>query len=282
MVHTLPIGELYIQQQGKGFPVLCLHGHPGSAATMSVFTARLSRRFWTLAPDLRGYGQSRQVASFSMSEHLLDLQAMLDRFSIERCAVLGWSLGGILALELALKCPERIGGLILVATAAKPRSNHPAVTWADLLYTGLASASNWLQPGKRWHRELFGKRSLYRYLLQQHTETSYRYLARWGISAYLQTSNAARQALSDALQSGYDRLADVSQVQCPTLVLAGECDRHITASSSYETAEQLPHSCWRCYPETAHLFPWEIPQQVLTDIDAWFDTHQTAIEYQKR
>jgi pimeloyl-ACP methyl ester carboxylesterase len=274
MVHTLPVGELYLQQQGSGFPVLCLHGHPGSASAMSVFTHHLSQRFWTLAPDLRGYGRSRQDASFSMSDHLRDLTALLDRLAIERCVVLGWSLGGILALELAWQCPERIGGLILVATAAKPRSNHPPVTWQDLLYTGLAAASNWLQPGKRWHRELLGKRSLYRYLLQQHTELSYRYLARWGISAYLQTSAAARQALSAALHSGYDRLADLSQIQCPALILAGECDRHITAASSYETAQKLPGSSWQCYPETAHLFPWEIPQQVLTDIDVWFDVYQ--------
>lgn len=265
--------QLNVNVKGKGFPILCLHGHPGSGQCMSVFTDRLSQRFQTFSPDLRGYGSSHTTENFDMEDHLADLEALLDRFGIQQCLVLGWSLGGILALELAIRYPQRVTGLILVATAARPRGNHPAIAWDDYLYTGIAGIINWLIPSWQWNINTFGKRSLFRYLIQQHTATAYRYLASDATPAYLQTSSAATGALNKALRTGYNRLAELSQIECPCLILAGEADRHITSESSLETARHLKDAQWYCYPNTAHLFPWEIPDQLLADIDEWIDSH---------
>jgi len=270
--------QLYVDTQGKGFPILCLHGHPGNGGSMSVFTQHLAQRFQTIAPDLRGYGKSRFKGDFEMSEHLIDLETLLDRLEIKHCLVLGWSLGGILAMELALKFPQRVSGLILVATAAYPRSSHPSISWQDNLYTVIASIINWLQPGVQWNIETFGKRSLYRYLVQQHTPATYQYLASGAMPAYLQTSAAATKSLNKALRSRYNRLGDLEKIQCPSLVLAGAVDRHITAESSQETAQHLQNSQWHCYPNTAHLFPWEIPHQVLDDIDNWISLNPQVME----
>ncbi|MEB3337475.1 MAG: alpha/beta hydrolase [Leptolyngbyaceae bacterium] len=264
---------LKVHEQGQGFPVLCLHGHPGTGQSLSVFTNHLSGRFKTLAPDLRGYGESQTSQPFQMDDHLLDLEAVLDRYQVSDCLVLGWSLGGILALELALKLGSRVKGLILIATAARPRGSHPPITWADNFYTGLASILNRLQPGWQWNIDTFGKRSLYRYLIQQHTPTAYRYLAEEAMTAYLRTSRAATQALSAALKAGYNRLEVLPQIQCPCLVLAGSSDRHITPESSLETAQNLTDAQWHCYPNTAHLLPWEIPELLLKDIDDWMLMH---------
>ena len=266
---------LATQIRGQGYPVLCLHGHPGSAQCMSVFTDSLGDRFQTIAPDLRGYGKSRVQSDFELEDHLTDLEALLDRLKLDRCLILGWSLGGILAIELALRFPERISGLILVATAAKPRGNHPPISWQDNFYTGVASILNKLNPGWRWNIETFGKRSLYRYLIQQHTSVAYQYLADEAFPAYLGTSSAANQALWNAQirRRNYDRLADLSQIQCPSLLMAGAEDRHITAQSSLETARYLPNCEVHCYPNTAHLFPWEIPAEVRNEIDQWIDQH---------
>lgn len=261
--------RLYTLVQGQGFPILCLHGHPGSGQSLSVFTQPLSARFKTIAPDLRGYGGSRAQTDFVMTDHLSDLTALLDRHCINRCLVLGWSLGGILALELALQSPERVSGLILVATAARPKSSHPAIVWQDNAYTGIASILNWFHPGWQWNIDTFGRRSLYRYLVQQHTPAAYHYFAKEALPAYLRTSSRATQALFMAFQRGYNRLTDLPAIQCPCLVLAGADDRHITAASSLETAQALPDAEYHCYPNTAHLFPWEIPAVVRADIDRW-------------
>ncbi|QLE55041.1 alpha/beta fold hydrolase [Nostoc sp. TCL26-01] len=272
--------NLHVHIQGQGFPILGLHGHPGSGQSLSVFTNHLSKRYKTIAPDLRGYGKSRFHGNFTMQAHLTDLEALLDRLQIEKCLVLGWSLGGILAMELALRLPQRITGLILVATAARPRGNHPPITWQDNFYTGVAGLVNCIRPSWRWNIETFGKRSLFRYLIQQHTPTAYKYIATAAVPAYLQTSAAATRALYTALRLGYNRLSDLEQIDCPSLVLAGAQDRHITSESSLETAQHLQNSQWQCYPNTAHLFPWEIPQQVLSDIDCWLAKHPQVISSQ--
>jgi len=265
--------QLQVEVQGEGYPVLCLHGHPGNGRSMAVFTQMLSPRFRTIAPDLRGYGQSQTQQPFEMTTHLDDLTYLLQELKVENCLVLGWSLGGILALEMALRYPQRVSGLILVATAARPRGSHPPITWADNTYTVIASLLNRLAPGWQWNIETFGKRSLYRYLIQQHTPDAYKRLADEALPAFLETSSLAHQALNRALQEGYNRLADIASIQVPSLVLCGECDRHITAASSQETAQHLNRSQIKTYPHTAHLFPWEIPDQVLQDIDTWLQQH---------
>lgn len=236
---------------------------------MSVFTNPLSKRFKVLAPDLRGYGQSQTSKPFTMTDHLLDLEQLLAQQQIDRCLILGWSLGGILAMEMALRFPDRVSGLILVATSARPWGDHPAVTWQDNALTGLAAIVNRLSPGWQFNIDMLGKRSLFRYLIQHHTPETYSYLAQFAMPAYLQTSRQATEALFQAIRQGYNRLADLPQIQCPCLVLAGSCDRHITAASSQEMLSYFPNAQWRCYDNTAHLFPWEVPSQVLADIDQW-------------
>lgn len=275
--HSAAVFPLKTVCQGAGYPILCLHGHPGSGQSMSVFTQHLAQRFQTLAPDLRGYGKSRPVQPFMLGQHLDDLIGLLDRYELPQCLVLGWSLGGIFAIELALRVPERVSGLILVATAARPWGNHPPVSWQDNLFTGIAGILNRIRPGWQWNIDTFGKRSLFRYLIQQHTPQAYWHLAYEALPAYLQTSAAADRALTQALRQGYNRLPDLDQIQCPALVLTGAEDRHITAPSSLETAQALPNCQSYCYPNVAHLFPWEIPQQVLQDIDAWLAQHPEAI-----
>jgi len=236
---------------------------------MEVFTQGLGHRFQTLAPDLRGYGRSRTRQDFSLADHLRDLEELLDRQNIGPYWILGWSLGGILALEMAMRHPDRVQGLILIATAARPRSNHPPTVWQDDLYTAIASLINVLIPGWGWNIRSFGQKSLYRYLLETHTPATYRYLARYALGAYLRTSPQAHRALRQALGQRYDRTADLPRILCPCWVAAGENDRHITAAASEETARLLPQATWQLYPHTAHLFPWEIPHQMLQDIEAW-------------
>jgi pimeloyl-ACP methyl ester carboxylesterase len=244
---------------------------------MSVFTQHLSDRgLRVIAPDLRGYGRSQRQQPiqqpFAMLEHLTDLVNLLENSHIERCIILGWSLGGILAIELALKLnelhPGKIAGLILIASAAKPCNSHPPVPWWQVVNTGLAVLAHRLLPRSRLARWL-GKRSLLQYLIQQHTNFAYDRIANEGTRAFLQTSKFATKALFDAMRQGYDRTPDLGRIQVPCFVIAGECDRHITAASSYETAKLLPNSTWICYPQVAHLLPWEIPTQLMADIDRW-------------
>jgi pimeloyl-ACP methyl ester carboxylesterase len=265
--------ELNTEIKEQGYPILCLHGHPGSAASMSVFTNYLAQKYQTITPDLRGYGRSRYQKQFLIQQHLTDLAELLDKHQIDNCLLLGWSLGGIIAMELALTMPERFKGMILIATAAHPLSSHPQPTWQDLLFTGIGGIVNYLKPGWQWNIDTFGKRSLFRYLINNHTPESYSYLAKAGVPAYFQTSKAANTALFTAIRQGYNRLEDLHQIDIPCLMLSGECDRHITADASQKTAQHLNNCQYINYPQVAHLFPWEISTQVLRDIQQWLDRY---------
>ena len=265
--------KLNTEIKGQGYPVLCLHGHPGCIASMSVFTNFLSQQYQTITPDLRGYAKSRYQQNFAMQDHLTDIIALLDKHQIEQCLVLGWSLGGIIAMELALAQPTRFSGLILIATAAHPLSSHPRETWQDLLFTGIGGIVNYLKPAWQWNIDTFGKRSLFRYLIQNHKPEVYHYLAKEAVPAYLQTSKAAQNALFTAIRQGYNCLEHLDQIKIPCLMLAGECDRHIIPFASQKTAEHLSNCAYKNYPQVAHLFPWEIPDLVLADIQQWLDRY---------
>ena len=222
----------------------------------------LPRRWlWILEPTrliCEAMAAAARRYPFEMTRHLEDLEELLDRYQIESCLVLGWSLGGIFAMELALRRPHTVRGLILIGTAARPHGSHPPISWQDNVVTGAAGPLNWALPGDPLAIAL-GRKSLFRYLIRQHTPEAYRYLAQRGAPAYLRTSRRAESALFSAIRAGYNRLPDIKTLQIPSLMLCGECDRHITAESSLETARALPDCQVHCYPDTAHLFPWEIP-----------------------
>lgn len=260
--------ELSIEHRGRGLPILCLHGHPGTGRCMRVFTDALAPDFQTIAPDLRGYGRSRTAAPFAMEQHLEDLSSLLAQLD-QPCLVLGWSLGGILAMELALQHPEQIAGLILVSTAARPVGRHPAITWQDNLLTGIAGVLNWLIPGWSWNISTFGQRSLFRYLVSQHSGQAYCHIAREGTPAFVQTSALASRALTMALRQGYNRLGELHRIHQPCLMLAAANDVHITPEASQETAITLPSCEWHLYDNVAHLMPWEIGEQICDDIRHW-------------
>jgi pimeloyl-ACP methyl ester carboxylesterase len=259
--------------RGHGDPMLCLHGHPGSGRSMSVFTDHFADRYTTIAPDLRGYGKSRSNAPFVITDHIDDLVRLLDQQNIDRTLLLGWSLGGIFAMELALRYPDRVSGLILIATAARPWGDHPPITTKDNLLTGVAGLINLVKPGWNWNINTFGKRSLFRHLITQHTPAAYEFLARDAVYAYLKTSRHAHQALNSAIRQGYNRVPDLGQIQCPTLMLIAEHDRHIAPAASRETAKAIPDCEWECFADTAHLLPWEIPQHLTGRIDDWILQH---------
>ena len=265
--------ELAVERRGQGMPMLCLHGHPGTGQCMSVFTDDLAPHFQTIAPDLRGYGRSRTNQPFSMEQHLEDLSVLLDCLD-QPCLLLGWSLGGILAMELALRHSEKIAGLILISTAARPVGCHPPITWKDNLLTGIAGILNWLVPGWSWNIATFGRRSLFRYLISQHSRGAYSRIAQEGTPAFLQTSTLANQALNKALRQGYNRLGELHHIPQPCLMLAAANDVHITPGSSKETAITLPNCEWHLYDNVAHLMPWEIGSQLCGDIKHWLQKHE--------
>lgn len=105
-------------------PLLLLHGFTGSIAQWAEARPLLAAERAVIAYDLRGHGRSdapEDPATYTMAAYADDLRDLLDALGVRRADVLGSSFGGMVALEFALRHPQRVRALILSDTSAGPR-----------------------------------------------------------------------------------------------------------------------------------------------------------------
>ena len=112
-----------VREAGSGTPVLYLHGAEGPLAGWPPFLESLSAGYRVIAPDLPGFGQS---SGGDRMDTVLDLtiylQDLLDSLGLDRVAIVGHDLGGMVAAELAATADRRVKALVLIA---------PLGLWAD-------------------------------------------------------------------------------------------------------------------------------------------------------
>jgi len=117
----VPTVRLVHDDVGSGPPVVLVHGHPFDASMWRPQQASLGTEFRLVAPDLRGYGRSPATSgTVSMAELAQDVWALLAELEIHDVAVVGLSMGGLVAMEMAIAQPERVWALGLVAATAQP------------------------------------------------------------------------------------------------------------------------------------------------------------------
>ena len=105
------------REAGQGPVLLLVHGMAGSSSTWRYVIPLLAKRFTVIAPDLLGQGQSdRPRSEYSLGAHANTLRDLLDALGHERATVVGQSLGGGVAIQLAYQFPERCERLVLVSS----------------------------------------------------------------------------------------------------------------------------------------------------------------------
>lgn len=109
-------GELHALTWGDtGELIVAIHGISASAVSIQPLADRLADRFRLVAPDLRGRGGSAELPGpFGMATHARDVTDLLDALGADRAIVLGESMGGYVAVQLAISHPERVARLVLV------------------------------------------------------------------------------------------------------------------------------------------------------------------------
>jgi len=111
--------SLYYETHGKGHPILLIAGLNSDNASWTGVCGKLAKHFRVIAFDNRGSGRSDTSKKIlSIREMADDAIGLLDYLQIKKCHVIGHSMGGYIAQELAINYPERVGGLILEATAS--------------------------------------------------------------------------------------------------------------------------------------------------------------------
>jgi len=111
-------GQMYYEVDGKGEPLLLIHGVRGSLRNWQYLRPHLRKHFRVILPELRGHGRSSPLTEITkVPAFAEDMLALLDALDLEKCLIAGHSIGGFIAQQIALDSPERVKKLILIATA---------------------------------------------------------------------------------------------------------------------------------------------------------------------
>jgi len=109
--------ELAYTRQGKGNPLVLLHGFPLDHHIWDAILPSLEDTFELIVPDLRGFGESTTVDTpYTMDDFASDIAGLLDHLGIQKTAIAGHSMGGYVSLAFARLFPDRVTGLALVAS----------------------------------------------------------------------------------------------------------------------------------------------------------------------
>lgn len=131
--------KLHSSISGQGFPLLLVHGLFGMGDNLAMIARPLSDHFQVHSLDLRNHGRSPRAASMSFSEMASDLVEYMDQNAVDSAHVLGHSLGGKVAMQLALSAPGRVAKLIVadIAPVSYPQRGHDEI-FAGIRAVGLA------------------------------------------------------------------------------------------------------------------------------------------------
>jgi 2-succinyl-6-hydroxy-2,4-cyclohexadiene-1-carboxylate synthase len=248
---------LHVEEQGDGAPLLLLHGFMGSTeawvARARVFAASGLR---TIAVDLIGHGQSdapADPARYGMERCVADLIEVLDQLRLPRAAVLGYSMGGRVALHLASAVPERVSALVLESASpglADPLDRERRIASdealaAGLMRDGLAAFVD------RWERQpLFASQQSLPPDERDRLRAQRLHQRPLGLANSLRGCGTGRQP------SLWDRL---SAVTMPTLVLVGALDEKFRTIGQL-MVDALPRARLVVVPGAGHTVHLERPR----------------------
>lgn len=105
--------QLYYEEMGTGKPLVMIHGGLLDRRMWDGQFAFFAKSFRVIRYDARGHGLSKAPAG--TYSHHEDLKRLLDGLEVEKAAIMGLSLGGYIAIDFALACPDRVGALVLAA-----------------------------------------------------------------------------------------------------------------------------------------------------------------------
>ncbi len=246
---------------GEGEPLVLVHGLGGSAANWLALAPLLLPGRRVIVPELPGHGGSEALpAGASLNAFADSVASLLDGPS----AVVGHSLGGAIALRLAIRRPELVRSLVLAGAAGISSGSNRARY--SLAITGLVKPGRKIAP----YRRRIARSALLKTVV----------FGRWGASdppalppeiaeAFLSgparhtdTVSAARALVRD------DPRPDLDRVRCPTLVLWGARDHQLPLGDAFEYARRL-RAPLRAIADCGHLLIGERPDACADAIESF-------------
>lgn len=266
--HTLQVGQLKVRTlvQGEGSPLILIHGAGGSGSGWLTCIGPLSARHRVYAPDLPGHGRTGKALSgnYSFSDFPQFMLNLMAELGIERAHLAGHSLGGAIALQMALEHPSRVGKLVLISSAGLGREIKPLVRLASIPMLGDFLASFGYTPDvKEYARRVRSEVINASHITDELMETIY------GIeqspTQYKTTLRILRtfvdwRGQKPSIQGPI--LKSLPSITNPTLMIWGRQDDLIPWEHGQRAAQRMPNCCLEVLDACGHLPMFEYPETV--------------------
>lgn len=236
--------------RGSGEPLLLIHGLGYGRWGWQPVADPLADEFRVVMYDNRGLGESEvPPGPYTVRQLTADAVAVLDAAGVERAHVVGTSLGGMVAQELAISFPERVERLVLACTTPGGPASHPMPQQTiDLLLEAAQLpvdvairrfVENALAPGAAEARPELVER-----------------IVELRLASPLDPGGWRAQAAAGAAFDALDRL---DRIEAPTMVVTGTDDTVVDWRNSQLLVDRIPGARLEVFPGTGHLFFWEEP-----------------------
>ncbi|MCW2959314.1 MAG: alpha/beta fold hydrolase [Solirubrobacterales bacterium] len=245
---------------GTGEPLLLIQGMSGTHLSWGQpFVSALRDDFQTVAYDHRGIGLSPAVSDpFTIADLADDAAVLLDRLGWETAHVLGISMGGMVAQELALRHADRVRTLSLGCTYCGGPGSATAPT-ATIQKLGVAMTSGDREAAIKVGYEVNVSSAFRR---DPANFEAFRAMA-YAAPAKIATIMLQMQAIG-----AFDVQARLPEIEQRTLVLHGTEDRMLPAANGELIASRLPSAELQLWEGVGHMFWWEQPQRAADAVRA--------------
>jgi pimeloyl-ACP methyl ester carboxylesterase len=243
--------------------VLLIHGMAGSATTWERVMPALAERFTVVAPDLLGHGQSeKQVGDCSLGAFASMLRDLLLVLGHEHVTVVGQSLGGGIAMQMAYQFPERCERLVLVGSGGLGREVNPLLRLLSLPGSDTVlklATSEPIRDGVQAVGRLARQLGLEPQPALGELWRSYESLADTATrSAFLRSLRAVIDSRGQAI-SATNRLHLAAEV--PTLIVWGDADPIIPVEHAHAAHDAIRGSQLHVFEGVGHFPHVEVPEQ---------------------
>ena len=254
--------QVHYRDEGKGFPLLLLHGAFSSLHTFNGWSRELARDFRIIRMDLPGFGLTGHINGTDYTRHmyLTYIKTLLDNLGIDQCNVAGSSLGGWMAWEFALEYPKRINKMILIDAAGYIKRRDYPLPFKMAQIPFLNRVMKNITPRgivARFVKEVYGdEQKVTDELIDRYQD--------------MLLINGNRKAFISIANTKFERNEDkINEIETPTLILWGTEDRWIPVEHAYRFKDELQNAEMIVYEGIGHIPMEEIPKKSAKDARAF-------------
>lgn len=250
---TVDGARLYVEEQGSGDPIVLIHGLGSSARDWFAQVPHLAERYRVLTLDLRGHGRSDKPSEpYSIAQFARDVAVVLRKKDAVPAHVVGLSMGGMVAIQLAADAPALVRSLVVVNSAVDVRLK----TWRDV----------WFYVSRRYAVKMLGMRRVGKLIANRlFVRPEEERIRREFVERWSQNDKAAYLRSVDAIMgwSVHDRLASID---VPALLVSSEHD-YTPVSAKNLTVARMPRAELAVVEGARHALPVERPDTFNTLLD---------------